>query len=66
MLPIKNISYLSPMSCNFWERCINSHIIGQGCSTPLNMLKKTTTGDTIEFKLLRLSIFPVDTEDFNH
>ena len=35
MLPIRNISYLSPMCCNFWEKCMNSHKIGQGCSTPL-------------------------------
>ena len=35
MLPIRNISYLSPMCCNFWEKCINSHKIDQGCSNPL-------------------------------
>ena len=35
MLPIRNISYLSLMCCNFWEKCINRHKIGQGCSTPL-------------------------------
>ena len=35
MLPIRNISYLSPMWCNFWEKCTNSHKIGLGCSTPL-------------------------------
>ena len=30
------------MYCNFWEKCINSHKIGQGCSTPLKLwsLKK--------------------------
>ena len=32
MLPIRNISYLPPMCYNFWEKCINSHKIGQGCS----------------------------------
>ena len=35
MLPIRSISYLSPMRCNFWEKCINRHKIGQGCSTLL-------------------------------
>ena len=35
MLPIRNISYLSSMCCNFWENCINSHKIGQGCRTTL-------------------------------
>ena len=35
MLPIRNISYLSSMFFNFWEKCINSHKIGQRCSTPL-------------------------------
>ena len=33
-LPIRNISYLWPMCYNFWEKCINIHKIGQGCSTP--------------------------------
>ena len=28
--------YLSPMCCNFWDKCVNSHKIGQGCGTPLN------------------------------
>ena len=37
MLPIRNISYLSLMCCNFWEKCINSHWIGQGCSNPLTL-----------------------------
>ena len=35
MLPIRNISYLLPMCCSFWEKCINSQKIGLGCSTPL-------------------------------
>ena len=35
MLPIRIISYLSPMCYNFWEKCTNSHKIGLGCSTPL-------------------------------
>ena len=35
MLSIRNISYLSPMCGNFWEKCINSHKIGLGFSTPL-------------------------------
>ena len=38
MLPIRNISYLSPICCNFWGKYINSHKIGQGCSTPLTSL----------------------------
>ena len=41
MLPIRNISNLSPMCCNFWEKCINSHKIGQGCSTPLSLEPKS-------------------------
>ena len=28
------------MCCDFWEKCINSHKIGQGCSTPLIIVKK--------------------------
>ena len=36
MLPIRNISYLSPMYCGFWEKCKNSPKTGLGCSTPLN------------------------------
>ena len=35
MLHIRNISYLLPMCCSFWEKCLNSHKPGQGCSTPL-------------------------------
>ena len=35
MLPIRNISYLLPMCCSFWEKCINSQKSGLGCSTPL-------------------------------
>ena len=26
------------MCCNFWEKCMNSHKIGQRCSTPLSSL----------------------------
>ena len=29
------MSYLSPIRCNFWEKCTNSLKIGLGCSTPL-------------------------------
>ena len=39
MLPIRNISYLLPMCCSFWEKCINSQKTGLGCSTPLSFLK---------------------------
>ena len=35
MLPIRNTSYLLPMCCSFWEKCINSQKNDQGCSTPL-------------------------------
>ena len=35
MSPIRNISYLLPMRCSFWEKCINSQKTGLGCSTPL-------------------------------
>ena len=35
MLLIRNISYLLPMCCSFWENCINSQNTGLGCSTPL-------------------------------
>ena len=37
MLPIKNISYLLPMCCSFWEKCKNSQKTGLGCSTPLKL-----------------------------
>ena len=36
--PIRNISYLLPMCCSFWEKCINSQKNGLGCSTPLSYL----------------------------
>ena len=36
MLSIRNISYLLPMCCSFWEKCKNSPKTGLGCSTPLN------------------------------
>ena len=37
MLPIRNISYLLPMCCSFWEKCKNSPKTGMGCSTPLRI-----------------------------
>ena len=37
MLPIRNISYLSPMCCSFWEKFKNSPKSALGCSTPLKM-----------------------------
>ena len=37
--PIRNISYLLPMCCSFWEKCINSQKNGLGCSTPLNEIR---------------------------
>ena len=38
MLPIRNISYLLPMCCSFWEKCKNSPKTGLGCSTPLRRI----------------------------
>ena len=38
MLPIRNISYLLPMCCSFWEKCKNSPKTDLGCSTPLSYL----------------------------
>ena len=38
MLPIRNISYLLPMCCSFWEKYKNSPKTGLGCSTPLNLI----------------------------
>ena len=35
MLPIRNLSYLSPMCYNFRETCTNRHKIGLVNSTPL-------------------------------
>ena len=37
MLPIRNISYLLPMCCSFWEKCKKSLKTGLGCSTPLTL-----------------------------
>ena len=37
MLPIRNISYLLPMCCSFWEKCKNSPKTDLGCSTPLTL-----------------------------
>ena len=47
MLPIRNISYLLPMCCSFWEKCMNSPKTGLGCSTPLktSLLHLMTPGD---------------------
>ena len=35
MLPIRNISYLLPMCCSFWEKCKSNPKTGLRCSTPL-------------------------------
>ena len=40
MLPIRNISYLLPMCCSFWEKCKNSPKTGLGCSTPLSQVNR--------------------------
>ena len=37
MLPIRNISYLLPVCCSFWEKCKNSPETGLGCSTHLTL-----------------------------
>ena len=37
MLPIRNISYLLPMCCSFWEKCKNSPKTDLGYSTPLTL-----------------------------
>ena len=37
ILPIRNISYLLPICCSFWENCKNSPKTDLGCSTPLNV-----------------------------
>ena len=37
MLPIRNIFYLSPMCCSFWEKFKNSPKSALGCSTPLRV-----------------------------
>ena len=39
MLPVRNIFYLLPMCCIFWEKCKNSPKPGLGCSTPFKGLK---------------------------
>ena len=51
MSPIRNISYLSPMCCNFCEICIKSHKIDQGCSTPLNLKVKIQTSTFFLYKI---------------
>ena len=45
MLPIRNISYLSPTCCSFQEKCINSHKSDLGCSTPLKQKFWAETSD---------------------
>ena len=44
MLPIRNISYLLPISCSFWEKCKNSPKTDLGCSTPLSKLDANIKG----------------------
>ena len=52
MLPIRNISYLLPICCSFWEKCKNSPKTGLGCSTPLRALY----GITVENATLLRSV----------
>ena len=47
MLPIRNISYLLPMCCSFWEKCKNSPKTGLGCSTPLRLIACKTRAQII-------------------
>ena len=61
LLSIRNISYLSSICCNFWEKCINSHKICQGCSTPLRIFRTANTLNSA-IKWLQLTVgssFPV-------
>ena len=37
MLSIRNMSYLLPLCCSFWEKCKNSPKTDLGCSTPLKV-----------------------------
>ena len=51
MLPVRNLSDLSPMYCYFWRKCISSHKLGQGRSTSLKKCKsKTISEDIISLK----------------
>ena len=52
MLPIRNLSHLLLMCCNFWE-CINSHKIGQGYSTPLKDDAWAHAGGQSHWKVVR-------------
>ena len=47
MLPLWNISYLSPMCYKFWEKCPNSHNSGLGRSTPLKGSLSGSTGTVV-------------------
>ena len=53
MLPIRNISYLLPMCCSFWEKCKNSPKTGLGCSTPLSVdIVQNSYRDNVSWKFV--------------
>ena len=64
MLPIRNISILSPISCNFLETWINSYKIGQGCSTPL--IQNIVQEIMFTFVLFVLKHTPYQLSNFVH
>ena len=55
MIPIRNMSYLLPMCCSFWEKCRNSQKTGLGCSTPL--IKDISLDMQVQSRKLRLRLF---------
>ena len=64
MLPIRNISYLWPMCCSFWEKWKNSPITGLGCSTPLMhiyliciLTRKTNIQSSVWATVMKLSMW---------
>ena len=66
MLPIRNISYLLPMCCSFWETCINSQKTGLGCSIPLTTQGKCYTKFWWVFYRLILRYKDIVTTSFTH
>ena len=63
MLPIRNISYLLPMCCSFWEKCKNSPETGLGCSTPL-MTLHLNIFQTFLFRISLLVHFVLQTNTY--
>ena len=58
MLPIRNISYLLPMCCSFWEKCKNGPKTGLGCSTPLRGQEKNPFGGSWFIKGVKIWSWP--------